>query len=386
MWSPFPVGPIIRNAWVVGSIPTFGSPTVRDPGRNVREKVASGPPKWSRSGMKIPGLSQKRGVYYYRPPQVDGIRPRKVSLRTRDLSKALELALEMKKQSGWDISKGRLSGEIQRFLQAKESGGDYRPRTLETVRNTLRQFELWIGNPKVSAITSKHIVAWKEDMVSRGMSRSGMVAYMRRVQAFFSWLRKEERILTHPFEGVKIPAIKQTKAVSFCTRDERDRLISACDREDLLFCLMCGFFLGLRRMEIVEARPEWFAVPGSVQVTETSTYLPKDAERRVIHYGDRFANFLEGFGRPRPFMVRPEKRHGKANYRWDFRKPWEALTNRCGLAWVTPHVMRHTFASLHVQAGTPLPTVADWLGDSYDVTHRHYAAYAPSNAHIRNLD
>lgn len=85
-------------------------------------------------------------------------------------------------------------------------------------------------------------------------------------------------------------------------------------------------------------------------------------------------------------MVRPEVRHGRGNYRWDFRKPFEALTAELDMRWVTPHIMRHTFATLHIQAGTPLATVADWLGDSYQVTFDHYAAYAPTSQHIRNLD
>jgi integrase len=337
--------------------------------------------------MKISGLSKHtNGIWYYRPPQIGGIRPRRISLRTRDESTAIQLALDLKRQSSMDISKGSLHGEIERFLRAKEESGDYRPRTQETMAGTLRQFELFAGNPQVTAVTSETIEKWKASMVRKGMSRSGMVAYLRRVQSFFSWLKRAERIAIHPFDTVKIPPIKRTQAITFCSRVERDRLIDACDREDLRCALMCGFFLGLRRMEIVEARPEWFAVPGIVQVAQTATYLPKDAEMRTIHYGERFAAFLADYGRRRPYMLRPDKRPGKANYRWDFRKPWERLTGSLGMEWVTPHVMRHTFASLHVQAGTPIATVADWLGDSVTVTHDHYAALCPTSAHVRNLD
>jgi len=45
--------------------------------------------------MKIPGLSQKRGWWYYQSPQVDGIRPARVALRTQDKATAVRAALQI---------------------------------------------------------------------------------------------------------------------------------------------------------------------------------------------------------------------------------------------------------------------------------------------------
>lgn len=336
--------------------------------------------------MKIPGLGCRDGVYYYRPPQVDGRRPPRVSLRTRDLGEAINLALAMKSEHAAHYGKGRLIGEIDKFLAEREAGDELRPRTLETMRSTLHRFQLWAGNPLVSAITSAQIDEWKAHMVAEGMSRSGMVAYLRRVQSLFSWLHRTGRIGANPFSGVKVPSLRGVKSVTFCTREERDKLIALCDRDDLMFALMTGFFCGLRRAEIIEARPHWFRTPGLVEVAETETFRPKDATRRIVHYGSRFAEFLESYGLREPYMLRPDVEPGKSSYRWDFRRPWDELTRRAGLQWVTPHVMRHTFATLHIQAGTPLATVADWLGDSHDVTHRHYAGLCPKNSHRNALD
>lgn len=336
--------------------------------------------------MKIKGLVCRRGVYYYRPPQIDGRRPPRVSLNTRDLGEAIKLALAMKERNDAAFSRGRLVGEIERFLEAKEKGAEVRPRTLTTMKSTLGCFQRWAGNPIVGSITSAQIDEWKAHMVAEGMSRTGMVAYLRRVQSFFSWQVRTGRIPSTPFTNVKVPSVRGVKSVTFCTREERDRLLSACDREDLRFVLMAGFFLGLRRNEILEARPSWFRTLGLVEVSETPTFRPKDATRRIVHYGARFAEFLASYEMMEPFALRPDVKHGRATYRWDWRRPWEELTARCDLAWVTAHTMRHTFATLHVQSGTPLATVADWLGDSYDVTHRHYAGLCPSNAHRNALD
>ncbi len=39
---------------------------------------------------------------------------------------------------------------------------------------------------------------------------------------------------------------------------ERDRLFDYCTDDRIRFILFCGFHEGMRRNEIVEARPSWF--------------------------------------------------------------------------------------------------------------------------------
>ena len=49
---------------------------------------------------------------------------------------------------------------------------------------------------------------------------------------------------------------------------------------------------------------------------------------------------------------------------------------------VTAHVMRHTFASLLVQAGVSVYKVARWLGDGVEVVEEHYGHLAPKDSDI----
>jgi integrase len=341
----------------------------------------------------IKGLFQKRGIYYYQPPMVDGRRPSQKSLRTSHRATAIKRALELEQHHGIYNSRDRLSAEIDRFIAAKTRGGEMRRRSLESSRNTLQLFCRWADDPETGAVTKDVIEAWRDSMVERGMSDSGMVAYLRRVQSFFGWLKDQERITVHPFDGVKIPKIKRAQRITFCSAEQRDQLLETCDREDVRFVLMCGFFLGLRIAEIVEAIPLWFRVTGMVELTNHKVgfsnprdeFKLKDGELRTIHYNDRFRAFIEDYGLREPFMLRPDVARGKANRRWDPRRPYTEHCEAQGLRWVTPHVMRHTFATLHVQAGTPIATVARWLGDSVEVTYNHYAAYAPTPEHINNI-
>lgn len=60
----------------------------------------------------------------------------------------------------------------------------------------------------------------------------------------------------------------------------------------------------------------------------------------------------------------------------EVRKGFEALRDRTGV-FFTIHDMRRTWASLRVQWGVPLEQVAAVLGDTIEVTQKHYAHFAP---------
>ena len=47
--------------------------------------------------------------------------------------------------------------------------------------------------------------------------------------------------------------------------------------------------------------------------------------------------------------------------------------------WVTPHVMRHTFASLLASRDGSIYKIAKWLGDGVEVTQKHYAHLLPKD-------
>lgn len=64
------------------------------------------------------------------------------------------------------------------------------------------------------------------------------------------------------------------------------------------------------------------------------------------------------------------------------RKAFAAAAEAAGLAWVTPHVLRHTAAVWMAEAGVPMPEIAQYLGHEDDrVTQRIYARFSPQ--HLR---
>jgi integrase len=151
----------------------------------------------------------------------------------------------------------------------------------------------------------------------------------------------------------------------------------------LLFVLFCGFHAGLRKNEIIEARPFWFDLGnGLLHLRKTSTINFKDREERTIPLTKAFSSFLVGYGLKEPYMLRPEVVHGVNRYRYDFTRPFAIHAKACELDWVTPHTMRHTFASLLASAGVSLYKISVWLGDAPRVVDGRYARLKPRDEDI----
>jgi integrase len=236
------------------------------------------------------------------------------------------------------------------------------------------------------------------------MSETTAQTYIRRTRPFFQWLLDvESKLRENPFASVKMGKLSSAARKDFCRLSLRNQLIEKCTRPDLKFVLYCGFHAGLRRNEIVEARPCWFDLdnklltirkiaPKEAARLGLDPFDLKDREERTIPLSKAFLEFLKQWQKGIKFEGRIEKlkmdqdyciapgtRRGRADYRYDFRRPFEEYMEEQKAEWVTPHTMRRTFASLHASAGTPLYHIAKWLGDDIGTTQKHYAHLAPDN-------
>jgi integrase len=182
----------------------------------------------------------------------------------------------------------------------------------------------------------------------------------------------------NPAAGLHLARISARARRDFCTPAQVEKLIAECAREDLRFVLFAGFHAGLRKQEIIEARPFWFDVPNrQIHLRKHDGIQFKDREERSLPLTEEFALFLKGYGLRDPYMLRPEVAKGKSLYRYDFDRPFNDYMKRQGMEWVTTHTMRHTFASLLASSGENIFNIAVWLGDDVRVVQKHYAKLLP---------
>lgn len=343
----------------------------------------------SEKKLRVKGLTKIGEWYYYRPAQIDGIRPPRVSLDTTNFEEAVQLALDMKRGRGPDFTPGTLLFEGKRFLKVRQElmkAKKLSRWTYVSDESVLKVFREWAGGEmSVRLVTEKKVEAWLAKLRKDGLSKATVRTYLLRLHGFFAWLVEDEVLPKNVVGGIELPEVKKTRADKFCTRGERERLLELCEREDLKLMLMLGFHAGLRLREMLEARPDWLRFwdgGGEIHVRETETFVPKDREERRIPMNRVLHEFLAAQKFEGAFVVRPDVGHAKHKYRWEPRKPLARLLKRAGLEWVGWHTLRHTFATLLVQGGCPIATVAQWLGDGIEVTFKNYVGYAPVEKHV----
>lgn len=83
----------------------------------------------------------------------------------------------------------------------------------------------------------------------------------------------------------------------------------------------------------------------------------------------------------REYLLELRRRNPESTYvlgkTHDIRAALDAVAVRAKVSGVTPHVLRHTWASHAVMNGTPIEEVARILGDTISTTERTYAKFKP---------
>jgi integrase len=320
-----------------------------------------------------------RGSIYWLAIQRNGKR-HFITLETPDLAEAVRRCERM--QHNLELETGApLDAEIDRFIAYKIRQQEYTRSSAVTKRNKLLLFAATLPPGSTAAtVTTRQVQRFYDEALDRTADTTAL-GYVMAVRAFFRWAVEVARIARrNPVNDVKLARTVGRARKDFCSYDLRDRLIQEAPTDELKLILFCGFHAGFRFQEIVEARPFWFDLDaGRLNLRKTTTINFKDREERSIPLTLEFNSFVRSYGLHHPFMLRPEVTHGKSLYRYDFRASFMKYMRAQGCEWVTPHTMRHTFASLLVSAGESIYKVAVWLGDEVGTVQKHYGHLTPDN-------
>jgi integrase len=330
-------------------------------------------------GKESRGIYLRDNIYWYQR-MVNGRRVQ-CSLGTTDFGEAVVKSLEIRAEP-FLVTPDPLRSEIDAFIEHKIQQNEYSRDSAESKRYALREFASFVNKADPATIFAADVDRFYQ-MLRKRVKESTAQGYITTLRSFFNRLLETRKVRTNVVKAVKLARLDTKGRTNFCTPALRDKLISKCRRDDIKFVLFCGFHAGMRKQEIIEARPDWFDLKaGSIHVRKTDTFRPKDRDERTIPMTKAFKAFLKSYGLRSPFMLHPQIERGKSRYRWDFRRPWAEYMaqNKCPA--VTPHIARHTFASLLASAGVSIYKIAQWMGDDVRVVQQHYAKLLPKDADI----
>lgn len=348
-----------------------------------KKRTAGRPPK----SDAAPGIYLRREVYFLRYT-ANGEQVR-VTLGTSDRLEAIKRAEELRgravvaKKTGRTVGgKTDLDRRIEKYTAEKLKSGDFTPGSAKAAAQAIKHFvaaQAALKRPVVitspEQITSRMLADYY--LATRGkQSEATAQTYATRVSTFVKWAGM--RVTTPKFES-EAPARQTVIPASRVTT-----LLELAADLDLKFILLAGFRAGMRRGEIAMARPSWFDLDGGETdggglihipaVDRVTGFSPKSGRARTIPMVPEFVAFVrENFPdwHTRQFCLRPDKTVGTWIYRFDFRKLFQGFSaTHCPE--LTPHVMRHSFASHLANYGVGIAQLAAWTGDRIATLERHY--------------
>jgi len=292
------------------------------------------------------------------------------------------------KQAQRDLVKDHLT-----YLQVEKGLARH---TLESYRRDLARLDRWAskaGKP-IAELTRPDLRKWIANLSREGLAPTSVARAVSAARGFFKFLMLDGHIKYHPAEDLDTPQ-KFSYLPKFLTEEEIDRLFAMPDvsteegiRDRAMLELM--YAAGLRVSELVTLKQAEVDVHSGV----VNCHGKGSKERRVpvgksaIHWLQQYASVKAGYGKspyPNLFLHRgkPLTRH----LAWTMIKTY---AEKIGLQHVSPHTLRHSFATHLLQHGADSRSVQALLGHSdisttqiyTHITDRHLRA-AYDNHHPR---
>ena len=246
------------------------------------------------------------------------------------------------------------------------------PNTVAAYRRDMVRFAAYFPKDKLETVTTRDIRSFLLKLREDGLASSTVARYLSSIKSFYRYLFSENLIPENPAEILESPR-PWRKLPDVMSITEVDTLLAAPDtgtplglRDHAMLELL--YATGLRVSELV-------AVKGS-DVNLKVGYLRslgKGAKERVVPLGDaarEAVNLYKLKGRSALLNGRSSaelfvSRRGKRMTRQGFWKTLRQYTVKVGIRTpVSPHALRHAFATHLLERGADLRSVQQMLGHS----------------------
>jgi len=289
---------------------------------------------------------------------------------------------------------GKQSEEFLNFL-AVEKGAS--ANTIAAYRNDLRQLADFLGSrgeESWDVMDRPGVQDFILHLKGRGYTETSVARKVAAVRSFFAFLSAEGTISTNPTEGLTSPRVGKTlpKAI---TPNEVDELLEQparratpeAKRDRAMLELL--YATGMRVTELVSLDV------ANLHIDPRSPYvrcMGKGAKERTIPFHDQALEALADYLQEgRPLLVRNKdeqalfvNRRGERLTRQGFWLILKGYAKAANLsADVTPHTLRHSFATHMLRGGMPLRNVQEMLGHANISTTQVYTQL--TSDHVREV-
>ncbi len=244
--------------------------------------------------------------------------------------------------------------------------------TLAAYRSDLKIFNKWLAGKSFISVNSKHIQDYFSDRQKNNISSSSQARILTCLHSFYQYLLANQLIKKDPTEQLSQPKLEKKLPV-FLNIQEVEKLLEAPSSSSLFgqrdrAMLELLYSCGLRVSELINLsyhninlKEEFIRIHG------------KGNKERVLPMGEMAIDYLMKYEtNARPMLLKNGQsdsyflsNRGSAMSRQNFFYIIKAYANQVGIDKpLSPHSLRHAFATHLVQKGADLRSVQLMLGHS----------------------
>ena len=263
--------------------------------------------------------------------------------------------------------------QIKLFLEFLQNDKKLSDNTLQSYRRDIMQYADYIEKNKMNYIkvTKEDIEAYLDSMKSMQKKTSTISRNLASIRSFYQFLMRNRKVKQDPTEGIGSPKIEK-KAPSILSSQEIELLLEQPKDVDLKgirdkAMLEFAYATGMRVTEIISLDIY------DVNIDESYVTCKNGSKQRNIPLGKISLKALKEYiEHARPVLIKDEKNralfvniNGKRLTRQGFWKIIKYYKEQAHITKdITPHVLRHSFATHLLQNGADLKAIQAMLGHS----------------------
>ena len=250
------------------------------------------------------------------------------------------------------------------------------PHTVSAYRRDLSRFSAEFAGQKVDSVTTANIRDFLISLREQGLSPASVARSLSSIKSFFKYLCQDKQFQDNPAEILETPK-RWRKLPDVLSSEDVDNLLKSPDLESVLglrdkAMLEILYASGLRVSELINLQVSQL----DMQVGYLRT-LGKGSKERIVPIGAMAKRAVENYIlNSRPALVssrkdggKPEElfvtRRGRGMTRQGFWKLLKGYVAQANIrASVSPHTLRHAFATHLLERGADLRSVQQMLGHS----------------------
>lgn len=281
------------------------------------------------------------------------------------------------------VSQCEPSAPVKSFLDFCRVEKGLAVNSIQSYQFDLQRFSAQMPVPE-KAVSAEHLTGYVESLYGAGLSARSIARHITTLRNFYSFLTREGEVERDPTEFLALPR-QWTTLPKYLNREEVERLLAAppADKSTGLrdrAMLELLYATGLRVTEL--CRLEMTSVERNMGVLRVTG---KGNKQRLVPFGDPAGEAIDRYlaeGRPKLLKGRGSRflfvtARGAAMARQSFWKLIRGYGRKAGIfRGLTPHVVRHSFATHLVEGGADLRSVQIMLGHADISTTQVYTHVA----------